>query len=159
MSSSPVKAGGARTRCSTSITAALSWYSIALGGMDPARSLSLQRGMDGASLQLSLFIVLRRRAPCDTPHRQVINCRDIYKQLNKLALGGVGHVRVSSGSSTATGWDSAGTCLRPTASSRSAGALGTWQNCHCPCPCPWDGGGGSISDLVCQTQGLVECQA
>lgn len=88
MSSSPVKAGGARTCCSTSTTAALSWYSIALGGMDPARSLSLQRGMDGASLQLSLFIVLRRRAPCDTPHRQVINCRDIYKQLNKLALGG-----------------------------------------------------------------------
>lgn len=93
--------------------------------MDPSRSLSLQSGMDRASLQLSLFIVLWRRAPCDTPHRQVINCRDIYKQLNKLTLVGVGQVRVSSGFSTATGWDSAGAWLRPTASSRRARGLGS----------------------------------
>ena len=31
-----------------------------------------------------LYIELRRRAPCDTLHRQVINCGVIYKQLNKF---------------------------------------------------------------------------
>lgn len=37
----------------------------------------------------SLYIELRRRAPCDTLYRQVINCGVIYKQLNKFSTSAV----------------------------------------------------------------------
>lgn len=53
-----------------------------------------------------LYIELRRRAPCDTLHRQVINRGVICKQLNKFPTPpACRHVRVISGPPPATGCD------------------------------------------------------
>lgn len=117
-----------------------------------------------------LYIELRRRAPCDTLHRQVINRGVICKQLNKFPTPpACRHVRVISGPPPAAGCDpvllhgALGT-LQARAASTSGPGPG-WvpgvpgvPPCH-PLPHSRAGPGGarSSSDFVRTHKGIGGC--